>query len=103
MIGTVKHVNSKKYIKVFENFPSEVIWHNAIFSSEELQSVMYIDYSYWNELSNKSRLPIEAAKNVLNGIKVYNVSNDGFKEIHSEIKKGMTFPKMIFVSCNGNS
>lgn len=85
---------------LFENFPSEVSWNRAIFTKEDLQAVMYIDYSYWNQLSNNTRYPVDAAKNILNDVEIFSVSNDGFREIHSEIKRGKTFPRLIFVSCN---
>lgn len=86
--------------ELFEDFPPEVIWHKAIFSRKDLCSVMYINYSYWNELSGNSRLPMDAAKNIQNGIEVFGVSNDGFKDIHLDIKLGYTFPKMIFITAN---
>lgn len=101
LLGEVRGYGKNK--KLFENFPSKVIWNKAIFSREDLQSVMYIDYSYWNELSSHSRLPIVAAKNVINDIKIFGKDNSGFKEINSDIKQGKTFPKMIFVSCNKSS
>lgn len=88
---------------LFESFPSEVSWDRAIFTKEDLQAVMYIDYSYWNQLSNNTRYPIDAAKNILNDVEIFSVSNDGFREIHSEIKRGTTFPRLIFVSCNEHS
>ena len=64
---------------------------------------MYIDYSYWNELSKHTRLPIDAAQNVINNIEVFGVKNDGFREVNAVIKEGKTLPKMIFVTCNENS
>lgn len=64
---------------------------------------MYINYSYWNELLSNSILPLDAAKNIQNGIEIFGVSNDGFKDIHADIKHGISFPKMIFVSANEKS
>ncbi|ULL16377.1 hypothetical protein DVH26_19150 [Paenibacillus sp. H1-7] len=101
LLGEVRGYGKNKAL--FENFPSEVNWRIAVFSQEDLQSVMYIDYSYWNGLSNNTRLPMDAAKNVLNNVEIYGVKNDGFRAINSVIKQGKTFPKMIFVSCNENS
>jgi hypothetical protein len=85
---------------LFENFPRQVNWYRAVVSKEELKSVMYINYSYWNELSSGTRLPAEAAKNIQNGVEVFDVSNDGFKQIQHEIRRGAVFPKLIFVSRN---
>jgi hypothetical protein len=41
---------------VFENFPARVRWVRAMLAPSELARVRYINYSYWNELSNGSRL-----------------------------------------------
>jgi hypothetical protein len=101
LLGDVRGFGQNK--KLFENFPSVVTWYRAIFSREDLSSVLYINYSYWNELSSNTRLPVDAAKKILSDIKIFNVSNEGFKEINSEIKQGKAFPKMIFVSCNETS
>lgn len=88
---------------LFESFPSEVTWYSAIFSKEDLTKAMYIDYSYWNKLSNDTRLPISASQNILEGIEFYGAGNKGYIEMSSEIKQGKTYPRMIFVSCNENS
>jgi hypothetical protein len=101
LLGEVRGYGKNKAL--FENFPSGINWRMAVFSKEDLQSVMYIDYSYWNELSNNTRLPSDAAKNVLSNVEIYGVKNDGFLELNSVIKQGKTFPKMIFVSRNENS
>jgi len=101
LLGKIRGFGKNK--KIFENFPKEIIWNKAIFDKKELKKVRYIDYSYWNELSNKSRLPIEAAKKIGKGEKAYDVSNDGFFEILSVIKQKKKFPKMIFVAKNKKS
>lgn len=88
---------------LFENFPDEVEWYAAVMSREELSSVMYIDYSYWNELSRMSRLPGDAAQTIRSGIEIYGVSNDGFLAIGEAIKRCKTFPRLILVACNARS
>lgn len=88
---------------LFENFPSDVTWYKVNISKTELYNVMYIDYSYWNVLSNNTRLPINARPNILKDVRVFDVSNQGFLEIRSLIKKGVSFPRLIFVSMNTNS
>lgn len=85
---------------LFEDFPNDIKWFKTIITKAELKKVKYIDYSYWNELSNKTRLPSKAAKNVQEDIEVFGVSNKGFREILSEIKKGKNLPCMIFVAKN---
>jgi hypothetical protein len=87
----------------FENFPVDVKWYKAIIQKQELKKVKYINYSYWNRLSDETRLPIRAAKNVRAGVKVFGVSNKGFFEILSRIEKGGKIPVMIFVAKNKRS
>lgn len=88
---------------LFEDFPTNMSWYKAIFTVLDLTNVMYIDYSYWNELSLNTRLPKNSAQNILAGVEIYNVSNQGFIDMNHEIEMGKTYPKMIFVARNEKS
>lgn len=88
---------------LFENFPTEVKWYRALFDRQDLNKVMYINYSYWNELSSNTRLPLQASKNIMNHIEVFGISNEGFLDINLALKNGKVFPRLIFVSMNENS
>jgi len=88
---------------LFENFPTEVKWYRALFGRQDLNKVMYINYSYWNELSSNTRLPLQASKNIMNHIEVFGISNEGFLDINLALKNGKVFPRLIFVSMNENS
>ncbi|MBX4149165.1 hypothetical protein [Paenibacillus lautus] len=88
---------------LFENFPTEVKWYKAFFEKQDLNEVMYINYSYWNELSSNTRLPLQASKNIMNQIEVFGISNQGFLDINLALKNGKVFPRLIFVSMNENS
>ncbi|MBU5345839.1 hypothetical protein [Paenibacillus lautus] len=88
---------------MFENFPTEVKWYKAFFEKQDLNEVMYINYSYWNELSNNTRLPLQASKNIMSQIEVFGISNQGFLDINLALKNGKVFPRLIFVSMNENS
>lgn len=88
---------------LFENFPTEVKWYEAFFEKQDLNEVMYINYSYWNELSSNTRLPLQASKNIMNQIEVFGISNQGFLDINLALKNGKVFPRLIFVSMNENS
>jgi len=98
LLGNVRGFGKNK--ELFENFPNDIKWYKVSIEKQELKKVNYIDYSYWNELSNGTRSPVQAAKNVKAGVKIFGVSNEGFFEILSEIKKGKKFPPMIFVAKN---
>ena len=57
---------------MFNNFPKITRWELSKFDSLDLNNCYFIDYDYWNELSNNTSLPKEAAKNVLKGVYNYN-------------------------------
>ncbi|MDO8538161.1 MAG: hypothetical protein Q7S21_04715 [archaeon] len=101
LLGIVRGFGKNK--DLFENFPKKVKWEKGSIKKSELKKVKFIDYSYWNELSNNTRTPTEAAKNVKSGVKAFNVSNRGFYQILSEIKKGKKLPLIIFVAKNKKS
>ena len=101
LFGEVRGFGKNK--DIFEDFPKDVKWYKARITKKELGKIKYIDYSYWNKLSNGTRLPVQAAKNINAGVKIFNVSNEGFLEILSVIKNKKTFPPMIFVAKNKKS
>ena len=85
--------------ELFENFPDIYKWNLVKLSSEDIDNIYYIDYDYWNELSNNTSKPTEAVKNIKNGIEIFNVSNkpflDGIKDLENK-----TFPPVILITCN---
>ena len=84
--------------EIFENFPKEINWNWAVFDREDISKILYIEYSYWNELSNYTGSPLEAAKTIRAGIIIYDVPNDGFIEAAHALKQGVKFPPLIFLS-----
>lgn len=73
-------------------------WQLAELKPEEVKELRYIDYSYWNELSDNTHLVGIAAKNVRRGKVVFDVSNDNFLSIASSVETGMQFPPIIVLS-----
>ena len=82
---------------LFESFPEQMSWHRFALSPEELARVRYVDYSYWNEISSGTRLPIEAAKNIRAGIKVFGQSTHDFLRIAHALQRGAAFAELILV------
>lgn len=64
--------------ELFEMFPKNIEWKFVQFDDNDIDKIYYINYDYWNELSNNTSKPIEAAKNIRGGIEIYNVSNQPF-------------------------
>lgn len=83
---------------LFERFPTEINWSLCNFISGDLNKIRYIDYSYWNELSQGTQSPLTAAQTVLNGIEIYEQSNAGFVKAAEFIKGGGKFPKTILLT-----
>ena len=83
--------------ELFENFPKIKEWKFMQLTSKDIYSIYYINYDYWNELSNGTSSPIAAAKNIKNGIEIFDVSNKPFLE---GIKYINEFPPVILITCN---
>ena len=66
---------------------------------KDIDDIYYIDYDYWNELSNGTSKPVEAAKVINNGIEIYEVSNQPFLD-GVEYNKTNKFPPVILITCN---
>lgn len=84
--------------EMFEGFPKDIDWTWATFGKEDMSKIFYINYSYWNELSNDTGSPLEAAKTILSGNTIYDVPNDRAIEGAQRIKDGQSFPPLIFLT-----
>lgn len=85
--------------ELFENFPKIDSWSFVELSQEDINKIYYIDYDYWNELSNNTSSPVEAVKTIADGKEIYEVSNqpfiDGIKYLDNN-----KFPPVILITCN---
>ena len=88
---------------LFTNYPAKVDWVWATFGKDDIEKIKYIEYSYWNELSNYTGSPNEAAKMIKAGKIVYDVPNDGFIEAARELKNGHLFPPLICLTDEAES
>ena len=84
--------------EMFERFPVITAWSLCSFTGDDLGKIRYIDYSYWNELSDGTHLPIVAAETIRKGVSIYGQDNDGFLRAAEYIRNGGTFPKMFFLT-----
>jgi hypothetical protein len=82
---------------LFENFPHSITWMRVALSREDLNRVKYINYSYWIELSNGTRRPIDTVTNIQNGVAIFRVSSQPFLDAAQTFKREPQFPEMIFV------
>lgn len=87
----------KQQRELFEYFPSALLWQRFELTQQELLSVQYINYSYWNELSQNTRLPGTAAEAVRQGRDVYGQSSSIFLRAADAFRAGAVFPELILV------
>ncbi|TDO31426.1 hypothetical protein C8E87_6850 [Paractinoplanes brasiliensis] len=52
---------------LFEGFPDRVDWFHGSLPPDALARVLFIDYSYWNELSGGSRRPADVRATLESG------------------------------------
>jgi len=83
---------------IFTGYPDSVQWYEATMTKEELFKIRYVNYSYWNKISNNTHKPSIAAENIKKGILVYNEPNDQYLEAAQAFKKGVTFPRLIITA-----
>lgn len=86
-------------VDLFERFPKNIEWKFVEFEETDIDKIYYINYDYWNELSNNTSKPTEAAKNIINGIEIYNVSNQPFIDGKKKLDF-CSFPPIIILTCN---
>ena len=81
--------------EMFASFPVNVPWVWARLCPSELARVRYIEYSYWNEISGGSRLPIDAAGRIEDGVTAFDVPNTRFIRLAKALRNGAIFPPLI--------
>jgi hypothetical protein len=64
--------------------------------------VRYIDYDYWTELSGGSRLAVDAAERIRQGIEAFRIGNGAFWYLADALKAGVFLPELILVAADAN-
>lgn len=90
--------------EIFEGFPHDLTWHKAALTRDEVGNLRYVDYSYWNELTDNTHLVKDAVKNIQQGKVVFDIPNDRFLEVAEEIRQGaFDFEPMILTGKDEHS
>ena len=82
---------------VFTSVPPDVRWYRAQATKADLARVRYIDYDYWTELSGGSRLAVDAAARIRQGIEAFRVGNGAYWYLAEALKAGASFSELILV------
>lgn len=83
---------------LFDNFPKNMEWYYATLNNKDFEGIKYINYDYWKSLSGGTRNVKDSAKTINAGVEIFNQSNNLYKNIANEIRKGNKLPKTILVS-----
>ncbi|MEZ5278630.1 MAG: hypothetical protein R3F07_19775 [Opitutaceae bacterium] len=89
--------------ELFRAYPDGVVWHRVVLDGDDFQRLMYIDYSYWNELTGGSRRPLDAVPTILSGREVFGVSNQPAIDGARLIRSGTAFEPIILVASDPES
>ena len=73
-------------------------WYRVSLNQHEVKELRYIDYSYWNELTNNTRRIGKAVRNIINGKIIFDVPNDRFYEMAQDFESGKEVPPIIMIS-----
>lgn len=90
--------------EIFTDFPDNLTWYKAELTRNEISDLRYVDYSYWNELTDHTHLVKDAVKNIRHGKTVFDVSNERFSRVADKIQQGKhDFEPMILWRKDSNS
>ena len=95
LLGDYRGYRQKRAL--FEDFPDKVHWQHVGLTRSELFQAKYIDYDYWMQLSQGTRLAPDAAKTINAGKRIFQVPNDDFQRLAQELRAGAAVPEIILV------
>lgn len=78
-------------------------WRLAELTASDVRKLHYIDYSYWNELSNGTHEVGVGANNVRNGTTIFDVSNSIFWSIAKAFEADEIFEPIIVLREDDNA
>ena len=74
--------------EMFEGIPDPLTWYEAEIARTEIGDLRYVDYSYWNELTDNTHRVKDGVQNIRRGKVVFEVSNDRFSALAEKISAG---------------
>jgi hypothetical protein len=71
--------------EMFDGVPGSLSWYEAELARQEIGNLRYVDYSYWNELTDNTHLVRDGVKNIQKGRIVFGVAHDRFWAVTERI------------------
>lgn len=93
----------RKNRDLFRGFPSYVRWSRQRLTRDDLQRVHYVDYAYWNMLSQGTRLPLVAALAIRSGLLGDRKNQQIFADLETAVREKRALPEMILVGAKQES
>ena len=93
----------KNYRDWFKDDIDNYDWLVVDLDIKDVRELEYIDYSYWNELSNDTHKVRVAADNIHNGKIVFEVLNDNFWSVAKAIDLGEQFAPIVILKDDPDS
>ena len=87
----------KETLKFFAGFPNDVRWERVLLKRDELKEIKYIAWDYWLDITDGSRLALDAAKRIVSGMMDEGEAK-GFWAVADAVRQGITLPELILVS-----
>jgi hypothetical protein len=73
--------------EMFQDVPDNLHWYEAELKRKEIGNLRYVDYSYWNELTDHTHCVRDAVANIQKGKSVFDVSHDRFWSVSQLIRQ----------------
>ncbi len=87
----------KRDAEIFAGFPNDVRWERVLLKRDELKEIKYIAWDYWLDITDGSRLALDAAKRIVSGMMDEGEAK-GFWAVADAVRQGITLPELILVS-----
>lgn len=85
---------------IFVNFPKEIKWYYVEFEEADLDKIYFLNWPCWNERTNNTAKPKDAAKNIYMGVEFADIPNEKFLKGLEYLENGNKFGPIIAVTCN---
>jgi hypothetical protein len=87
----------KRNKEIFVDFPDDIQWERIVLNRQDLEKIKYINWDYWLEISDNTRLATEAARKIRLGM-IDGEEAKGFWSVSDALRKGLKLPELILVS-----
>lgn len=85
---------------LFDDLDEVKFWKRVVLEESDFEKIKYIDYDYWDKISEGTRLVTRGVENVRKGVEIFNVSNEQYWQVAKIVEDGGEFPEIILLANN---